>query len=442
MSTVEAALAKIPFLSGLDADCRKQVADQVDLRDYPEGATIVEQDDPGRTLYIILRGRVRVVRHSRSAETAAPLAEFGPGEFFGEMALLENLPRSADVIATTPTTCALLTWEVFHTCLLGNPDVAQALLATLSRRLRALSELHERPRVDTKAPAKERERRILEQGELSMTSDIRDALVIKEHNHFTIFDPLGNIPPGNTAGLGLYLGDTRHLSAYELSLGRVHAVVLVSTAQLGYAAEQQLTNRDLTTDKVTIRKETILVSRDRVAHDAGFWEEIVVRNFNPFPVQVEVHIQYAADFADLFEVRGIGRTRRGTMRHPVVGEDTVTLGYDGLDGRYYETALTFTPRPARLSGSTMVCRLHVAALGEGGLTVNVAARTTGDGVVEGRDLAQVPDAATQIERAKHSYQEWRAAATQIDSANELFDATIARSLDDLRLLVNRLGDQW
>ncbi|HET8629814.1 MAG TPA: hypothetical protein VFL91_20535, partial [Thermomicrobiales bacterium] len=46
------------------------------------------------------------------------------------------------------------------------------------------------------------------------------------------------------------------------------------------------------------------------------------------------------------------------------------------------------------------------------------------------------------ERAKHSYQEWRAAATQIDSANELFDATIARSLDDLRLLVNRLGDQW
>ena len=156
MSTVEAALAKIPFLSGLDADCRKQVADQVDLRDYPEGATIVEQDNPGRTLYIILRGRVRVVRHSRSAETAAPLAEFGPGEFFGEMALLENLPRSADVIATTPTTCALLTWEVFHTCLLGNPDVAQALLATLSRRLRALSELHERPRVDTKAPAKER----------------------------------------------------------------------------------------------------------------------------------------------------------------------------------------------------------------------------------------------------------------------------------------------
>src|SRR5439155_1500018 len=79
----------------------------------PEGATIVAQDDTGRTLYVILQGRVKVVHHGEAGSAAAPLAEFGDGEFFGEMALLENAPRSADVIATAPTTCALLSWELF-----------------------------------------------------------------------------------------------------------------------------------------------------------------------------------------------------------------------------------------------------------------------------------------------------------------------------------------
>src|SRR6185503_5866436 len=130
---------------------------QVEVRDYPEGATIVAQDDAGRTLYIVLTGRVRVVRHAE--EAAIPLAEFGPGEFFGEMALIEDAPRSADVVALTPTTCALLGWETFHRDLLGNAAVATALMAGLSRRLRALSALHERPRHETPASPQVRESR-------------------------------------------------------------------------------------------------------------------------------------------------------------------------------------------------------------------------------------------------------------------------------------------
>ena len=88
---------------------------------------------------------MRVVRHGETSLAAPPLAEFGQGEFFGEMALLENAPRAADVLAVMPTTCALLSWEVFREDLLGNREVATALLATLSRRLRAFTELLQRP---------------------------------------------------------------------------------------------------------------------------------------------------------------------------------------------------------------------------------------------------------------------------------------------------------
>ncbi|MDP9375020.1 MAG: cyclic nucleotide-binding domain-containing protein [Chloroflexota bacterium] len=447
METIERGLGRVPFLQGLSAAERRRIAEKVEVRDYPAGATIVAQGDEGRTLYIILSGRVRVVRHRRSGEEGAnratTLAEFGPGEFFGEMALLEQTPRTADVIALTPTTCALLGQEIFRDDLLGNHEVAAALLATLSRRLRAQAELLERPRVETKAPPRERERRILEGGEAAMAADIRNALVVKEHNHFTLFDPEGNIPIGNAAGLGLYLGDTRHLSGYEVSLGKVQPVVLVSTAQLGYAAELQLTNRDLTIRRRTVRKETLLVSRERLAHDAGFYEQITLRNFNQFPVQVEVHVRFAADFADIFEVRGIGRPRRGGHRPPHVDGGGVTLAYDGLDGRCYETALTFTPPPDRLTGATATERVEVPPLGKSELRVDVTARVVTDGAeVEGRSPGEAPAAAAQIARAKHSYEEWLGAATGVTTGNELFDAAIARSLADLRLLVNRLDGHW
>src|SRR5438874_6317273 len=140
LAGVERALGKAPILRGLSAAQLRRIARKVEVREYPEGATIVAQDDTGRTLYVILQGRVKVVHHGEAGSAAAPLAEFGDGEFFGEMALLENAPRSADVIATAPTTCALLSWELFLQDLLGNREVAIELLRTLSRRLRTRSQ--------------------------------------------------------------------------------------------------------------------------------------------------------------------------------------------------------------------------------------------------------------------------------------------------------------
>src|SRR6266542_5168604 len=140
LAGVERALGKAPILRGLSAAQLRRIARKVEVREYPEGATIVAQDDTGRTLYVILQGRVKVVHHGEVGSAAAPLAEFGDGEFFGEMALLENATRSADVLATAPTTCALLSWELFLQDLLGNREVAIELLRTLSRRLRTRSQ--------------------------------------------------------------------------------------------------------------------------------------------------------------------------------------------------------------------------------------------------------------------------------------------------------------
>ena len=438
LATVERQLHKVPLLSGLSEAELHPLAARTELREYPPGARIVVEREIGDTLYLVLAGRVRVERHGRDAETL-PLAELRPGDVFGEMALLENAPRSADVVALTTTTCAVLHRDAFYDYLLGNRHVAAALLSTLSHRLRTLNDLVERPQVGTPAPARERERRILQHGETAMANDIRNAMVIKEDNHFTLFDQDGNIPIANTAGFGLYLGDTRHLSGYEVSLSQLQAVVLASTARLGYAADQQLTNRDIRRGRRTIRKETLLIGRERLAHEAGFDERITVSNFNLFPVDVAIAIRFVADFADIFEVRGIGRAQRGAHQPPKLTADAVTLAYRGLDARTYETRLTFSQPPARLRATRADYRLHVQPLSRATLDVQVTARVH-DGAPPPEDA---PARLSTAARTRESHREWLAAATRLHTDHEGFNRAIERSLADLRLLVNRLdGDRF
>src|SRR4030066_30442 len=86
------------------------------------------------------------------------------------------------------------------------------------------------------------ERPPLPGGEPMGIEDIRDALIIREQGLFLLTDPSGNVPPGNRQGFGLYHADTRHLSVYDFSFRAAEPVVLLSTAEMGFAEEQVLTN--------------------------------------------------------------------------------------------------------------------------------------------------------------------------------------------------------
>ena len=95
------------------------------------GGYIVRQGQVGTGFYLVASGRVRVVRGSEI------LATLGPGEFFGELSVLDQAPRMAHVIAEEPTTClALASWE-FVRILEKNPKTALAVMRVMARRLRA-----------------------------------------------------------------------------------------------------------------------------------------------------------------------------------------------------------------------------------------------------------------------------------------------------------------
>ena len=107
-------------------------------RSIPEGTVIFEEDDPGKEMYIIHEGKVRIVIRVRSMETT--LAELGRGDFFGEMAILEKSNRSATAIAATDLKVLVLDDNTFLTVIRSDPDVALALMREMAERLRHADE--------------------------------------------------------------------------------------------------------------------------------------------------------------------------------------------------------------------------------------------------------------------------------------------------------------
>lgn len=127
-------LAKISILKGLSQRQLKGLAKWVKVVGYDEGEMVVKRGDGGIGLYLILDGSAEVRRGNRM------LARLGVGQFFGEMSLFDNEPRSADVVALHPSKFAVLSkWE-FWGFAATEPAVLLTVLEEMSRRLRATNQ--------------------------------------------------------------------------------------------------------------------------------------------------------------------------------------------------------------------------------------------------------------------------------------------------------------
>ena len=102
--------------------------------DFPAGATILRQGEPASALFIIEAGKVAI---ERSDAPGVVLAELGPGEFFGEMAILQEAPHSANVVARTVVRALRIDVASFHAVLRENAEVSVHLMRRLVQRLRA-----------------------------------------------------------------------------------------------------------------------------------------------------------------------------------------------------------------------------------------------------------------------------------------------------------------
>ena len=129
-------LSTARLFEGVDPAGMDRIAAAAVQIDVPAGHVIARQGEIGTGFFVVIEGAARVVRDG------ATVATIGPGDFFGELSVLDGRPRTAQVVADVPTTClALASWE-FEAILLDQPQVTLAILRGLAARLRDLTEAH------------------------------------------------------------------------------------------------------------------------------------------------------------------------------------------------------------------------------------------------------------------------------------------------------------
>ncbi|MFL5775388.1 MAG: glycogen debranching N-terminal domain-containing protein [Chloroflexota bacterium] len=289
---------------------------------------------------------------------------------------------------------------------------------------------------------------------IEKATDLGSVQVLKHGNMFLLTDQFGDIH-SDSRGLGLYRNDTRLLSCSVLRVGGARPVVLQGSTGSNFRGVIQLTNPTLDRnpdDKIRPGRglvgKKLGITRERLVTGDALREKVTIVNFAESEETVEMTLELADDAADIFEVRGYPRDR-GTLMPIAAGGERATFQYDGLDHRRTRTHVTFSEpgslEPVRpgdgpdLGGAiryTWSWPLAAGAAREVSWVVwSSDTIAPSDGVEDGAPL--FPETPTiAADEGQAAYHAWTRSTTSVATDNELFNLTIARSVADLRLLVN------
>jgi glycogen debranching enzyme len=253
--------------------------------------------------------------------------------------------------------------------------------------------------------------------------------VLKHDETFAVFDHQGDITPAGLGEEGIYHEGTRHLSCLLLGLGDDRPLYLSSTVK----EDNDLLIVDLTNPDVRVGEQEVIdrgmvhLARSKYLWQGVCHERLHLKNYGLVPFQSSLALHFESDFADIFEVRGARRPRRGEFLDPVVEERAVTLGYRGLDGKLRRTRLDFASRPASLSGSDVRFDVLLPPHGE---TVLDFAISCHNGDTRPR-LVSYPDGAIALAKKINRTQ---GTCCRTFTSNGQFNAWIDRTVADLVMM--------
>jgi glycogen debranching enzyme len=256
--------------------------------------------------------------------------------------------------------------------------------------------------------------------------------VLKHDDTFAVFDQSGDIAAFGTGEQGLYHEGTRYLSRFGLRLNGHRPLLLSSRVK----DDNELFGADLTNPDLPLGAELVLARdlvhlfRGRLLWDATLHERIRLWNYSRAPVRVSLTFDIEADFADIFEVRGTPRQRRGTRLPPVVAATEMRLGYRGLDDEERWTVIEWSQPPA--AAAPGMARFEYELAPQSPLLLTVAIRC---------ERQQRPVAPRSFERAESAViaavEHDRAEYAVVETSSERFNQWVRRSAADLRMLVSR-----
>ncbi len=256
----------------------------------------------------------------------------------------------------------------------------------------------------------------------------RPPRTLKYGDTFIVLDSRGDIAATSGGSAGLFHRDTRYLSRLELLVNAAHPLLLGSNLRDDNSAFTiDLTNPDLVADqRIVLEKDTVHILRTIFLWRGTAYQRLGVRNYGDRAVDLQISILFENDFADLFEVRGAHRERRGTAAAKLNGGDQVLLVYHGLDNKVRRTGLTFDPPPDRLTTAAAVYELTL----EPGATRPLFLAVSCDAA----DARPLPFMGGFI-AARRELREATRQQTSVETSNELFNEMLCRSAADLAMLM-------
>jgi len=256
--------------------------------------------------------------------------------------------------------------------------------------------------------------------------------VLKHGETFAVFDRFGDVQPVGSGEQGVYHDGTRFLSRLELRLGGRRLMLLSSTVKKeNDLFTVDLTNPDLKSrsGQICIPRGSLHVFRTKFLWHGTCYERLRVSNFEMAPVETELTLAFAADYADIFEVRGTKRPQCGRRDAPIVDGPTVTLAYEGLDKVTRATRIAFDPAPDELAGHQGTFHLKLPP-GES-VTIHIAyGCETAGRVVRAPVGYERAFAELQVESARGHFSKCR-----VHAQNSDLDEWIARSVSDLEMMI-------
>jgi glycogen debranching enzyme len=248
---------------------------------------------------------------------------------------------------------------------------------------------------------------------------------MKRDDCFLVFDSHGDIGASPGGPDGLFNCDTRHLAHFELLINGLQPLLLGSNlSDDNCVLSVDLTNPDIYYDKrVVLQKSLVHVARTVFVWRSTLFHRFAVRNFSADRARLRLSITFDNDFADVFEVRGTQRLRRGAVRC-LVEANVADFNYLGLDGKRRRTRIVFEPMPTHLSSSLASFQLDL----EPHQSVSLYGTISCDG-----DQPEPPSFLKSLRSAHRELKKVIKVGTVIETSNQVFNEILRRATADLAI---------
>jgi glycogen debranching enzyme len=257
---------------------------------------------------------------------------------------------------------------------------------------------------------------------------------LKHGDTFAVFDHYGDIRPIKTSEEGLYYDGTRFLSCLTLDLEGLRPLLLGSTVRDDNdQLIVTLTNPDMFVGgQLDLAANSLHISRRTFLLDEVCYIEIQLENYSFKSVETSLGIHFAADYMDIYEVRGMSRSSRGKYMTPCVAENKVSLGYVGLDAERRTTVIAFTPSPTDAGETQARFDVSLRSRETMAILVTVACKRAMRNYAPPLEFNQARERIlVEIEQNKANY-------CRLQSSNGQFNAWVNRSMSDLHMMITPL----